>query len=98
MTPLKILQTNLERARAAHDLAFTIVEENDTDLILTSEPNKTILSTPDWTSDNRKDCRNETTGIKGFSKLDGAVRIQWKMFDIYFSYVPPNITMDEFKR
>ncbi|KAK9709304.1 hypothetical protein QE152_g26700 [Popillia japonica] len=39
---LKVLQTNLGRGRAAHDLAYATAKNKGVDIILVSEPNKTI--------------------------------------------------------
>ncbi|CAH1960191.1 unnamed protein product [Acanthoscelides obtectus] len=40
---LRILQTNLGRETAAHDIAFATVAEYNIDLLVVGEPNKTII-------------------------------------------------------
>lgn len=98
---MKILQANLGRARAAHDLAFAAAAENDVDLLVISEVNKTLGRNSAWLVDKREDagvfCRNKNLGIVSCSKLDGAIRIQFDNFDIYCCYISPNITLDRFK-
>jgi hypothetical protein len=40
MTSLKIMHTNLKRARAAHDVAKETAAKNDVNIIVVSELNK----------------------------------------------------------
>lgn len=41
---IKTLQTNIGRARAAHDLAHATVKKRCVDILLVSEPNKSIIT------------------------------------------------------
>ncbi|KAK9711620.1 hypothetical protein QE152_g25370 [Popillia japonica] len=51
----KILQTNLGRGRAPHDLAYATAKEKRVDMMLVSEPNKKIAKEKEWITDERED-------------------------------------------
>lgn len=99
---MKVLQANLGRAWIAHDLAFAAAAENNIDLLMISEVNKTIAKKAEWICDIRVDtavyCRNKNIGITGYAKFDGAVQIQLAGFDIYCCYISPNISLADFKK
>ncbi|KAG5889256.1 hypothetical protein JTB14_025516 [Gonioctena quinquepunctata] len=54
-TGLKIIQANLNRSKAAHDLAFAIAAEKNVDLLIVSEPNKKLIESQAWLKDGRGD-------------------------------------------
>jgi ABC-type uncharacterized transport system substrate-binding protein len=50
-----ILQTNLNRSRAAHDLLEQTVKEENVDVVLVAEPNKKLAEGATWIADKNKD-------------------------------------------
>lgn len=99
---VKILQTNLNRSRAAHDMAHLIAEREGIDIILVGEPNRTLMKNPRWTTDKNIDVavyfRNKDVEVIGLDKREGFIRIQFRKYNIYCCYCSPNISLDEFKR
>ncbi|KAK9693477.1 Endonuclease-reverse transcriptase [Popillia japonica] len=66
---LKILQTNLGRGRAAHDLAYATAKQKGVELLIVCEPNKTITKSSEWIKDERGDVAvlfiNKTLSVTG---------------------------------
>ncbi|KAK9719715.1 hypothetical protein QE152_g22493 [Popillia japonica] len=52
---IRIIQTNLGRGRAAHDLAYATAKQKKVDIIIVSEPNKKIVQSNEWVKDIRVD-------------------------------------------
>ncbi|KAG5869709.1 hypothetical protein JTB14_017546 [Gonioctena quinquepunctata] len=69
-TKMNILQENLGRTWAAHDLVFVVADEKDNDSIRVIKPDKKIDSKSKWIEDNRKNlgifCRHENIGIESY--------------------------------
>lgn len=51
---LGILQLNLGRSKAAHDLANILMREKEADIVIISEPNKKIVNRPYWITNKQK--------------------------------------------
>lgn len=65
MNNIRILQINLNRSRAAHDLALETAQELKADIILLSEPNlRAIKNRKDWICD-----KEQNTAIKILSNI-----------------------------
>lgn len=97
----KILQINLGRARAAHDVAHATAKREKVDIILASEPNKKIIKRCGLT-DEREDAAvilvNKNIRAKGIYRGGGYVRLELENADLYSCYISPNIKIEEFKK
>ncbi|KAK9708598.1 Endonuclease-reverse transcriptase [Popillia japonica] len=51
----KEAKTRRRRGKTAHDLAYAMAKQRDVDMILVSEPNKTIVKRNDWIKDEKED-------------------------------------------
>ncbi|CAH2008354.1 unnamed protein product [Acanthoscelides obtectus] len=98
---LRILQTNLGRETAAHDIAFATVAEYNIDLLIVGEPNKTIIKTQKWISDKRGDVavyfRNREVTVKDIKYYDGFLGLHLEFCTLYCCYISPNIPINEFQ-
>ncbi|KAJ8977860.1 hypothetical protein NQ317_004768 [Molorchus minor] len=96
-----VLQTNLGRCRAAHDIAYAVAGEKKADIIIISEPNVKLVSSHNYLVDNRKDVaiqiRNKHVGINRVEKGEGFVKLLFENWHLYGCYVSPNISFQEFK-
>ncbi|KAK9729861.1 hypothetical protein QE152_g15703 [Popillia japonica] len=52
---MKILQANLRRGRAAHDIAYASAKEIGADILIVGEPNKNTVRGSDWIKDRKGD-------------------------------------------
>ncbi|KAK9731181.1 hypothetical protein QE152_g13940 [Popillia japonica] len=99
---LRILQTNLNRMRAAHDMAFVTAVDLDIDVVVVSEPNKKIIEGKRWCKDKRQDVailfHNQKTRIKRLDIGEGMIAIHFQSFVMYCVYCSPNINLDQFKQ
>lgn len=97
---MKLLQINLGRARAAHDLVIETALAKEVDIIMASEPNKKIAERGRWLKDQRGDAailvRNKQIKMKGFKSAQGWVRLDLETISIYSCYISPNINIKEF--
>lgn len=98
---MRILQTNLGRARAAHDIANLVSKESKVDILVVAEPNKKIVEAPEWIKDEESDvaikCMNKKIGILSTEVGKGYVVIKTKHFNCIACYLSPNITMDRYR-
>ena len=99
---IKILQTNLNRQRAAHDMAFLTSYRLNIDLIIASEPNKSLMkSSCKWKTDSNLDVavyfKNNKLEVANIKIETGFVILQLESFDVYCCYSSPNISLDIFK-
>lgn len=96
----KILQTNLGRMRAAHDLAYATAKHKGFDIIVISEPNKKIIEGNEWIKDKRKDVAvlfvNRMLEVTSVMVEEGYVVVRFEKWDLYCCYLSPNIGMDEY--
>lgn len=98
---MKILQTNLGRAHGAHDVAVLTATEENVDMIVVSEPNKSKTGTAGWISDPNKDVaiyiRNRNIEIGAINKTRGIIILQMQEFDLYACYMPPSLQHHEYE-
>lgn len=98
---MKVLQTNLGRARAAHDLAMTVACEENIDLLIISEPNKNIASSSQYLADSRMDVAvlpiNKSVGIHNHTVRNGYVILDMGGWRIFCCYCSPNISLEDYK-
>lgn len=93
-TQLNLLQTNLGRSYAAHDIAYATSLEKDVDILIAAEPNKKIVSGRNWISDNSKDVGvrliNSNMQVRRVDRGEGVLTISFASFDLVCCYVTPN--------
>ncbi|XP_074026223.1 uncharacterized protein [Leptinotarsa decemlineata] len=98
---LKVLQSNLGRARDAHDNVQIAVREHQTDILIIAEPNKKIVSTGEWLVDTRSDvalkCINRNVGVQNVRKGAGYIILELQEVAILACYISPNIPLDQYK-
>ena len=94
----RILQINLNRSRAAHELALSTAIELGIDILLVSEPNKN-KSKSGWDLDQKSDAAikrfNERARENGSE--DGFVWQRHNNTTIYSCYISPNSGIEEFE-
>lgn len=97
-----LLQINLGRARAAHDMMNVMADRINADLIVVPEPNKKIAKGERWITDVRADVgvlvRNRMCGITGSKACNGFVIVRMGSISVIACYVSPNISACEYKR
>lgn len=97
---LKVLQVNLNRAWRAHDMANLTARKENIDIIMASEPNRTIVKRPGWIADKRSDTAiyflNKSVQVEEVKKQQGYVRLKLKSMWIYCCYVSPNIDIGQY--
>lgn len=101
MKSLKILQTNLGRSRAAHDMAEETAARNDVDIIVVSEPNRRVLKKAGWLKDKRGDVgvyfRNRKLELRQTKAGEGYICIHMAKGALICCYSSPNIALGEFE-
>lgn len=97
----KILQTNLGRCRAAHDIADAVAAEKEIDLVIISEPNVNLVRKGKLLSDNRTDVaisvKNRNVGISKVEKGEGFVKVLFEDWLLVGCYISPNVSIQIFK-
>lgn len=97
---VKILQVNLGRSRAAHDILCATMCEKQIDLAIISEPNIKASENNGYIMDRKKNVaiyiRNKNIGVHSHSSGDGYVCLKWGTWCIYGCYCSPNITLEVF--
>lgn len=97
---LKILQTNLGRGRAAHDLAYATAKQRGVGVLIVCEPNKTITKSSHWIKDERADVAvlfvNKRIPVTDTNVGKGYISIDFGRWVLYCCYLSPNIDMDEY--
>ncbi|XP_072398241.1 uncharacterized protein [Diabrotica undecimpunctata] len=98
---LKILQVNIGRAKAAHDLIHSKALEINADLIIVPEPNKNIVRKFGWITDTRSDVAifllNKSVQIKKITKKEGFIKINMNEVAIVACYISPNINTTQYQ-
>lgn len=98
---LKVMQTNLGRGRAAHDLAYATARKEGVDILLVGEPNKTITKGGEWIKDERGDVAvlliNKKVIVTQTKAGKGYVSISLEGCELYCCYISPNIELEEYK-
>lgn len=98
---MKVLQTNLDRTRAAYDVVDLITREKDIDVTIMCEPNIKITREKGHIIDNRNDVsvhiRNKNIGITNVERNEGYIKIEMTALDMYCCYFSPNRPFQSFK-
>lgn len=88
---LKILQVNLGRASAAHDMAWATAMASSTDVLIITEPNKKLCEKNKWYTDKKKDVAialvNNTVLVNKVYTCEHFVHVQLGETHIYGVYV-----------
>lgn len=99
---LKVIQVNLGRAKAAHDILEATLRQKDFDLAVVSEPNKKISDNPNWvTSVDKGVAIRVCPGSPSIEKVkagNGYVRLRVGRTLICAIYVSPNVSVEVFRR
>ena len=102
MAPLKVLQININRCKAAHDILEHFLKENRIDLVVITEPNKKIATTSDFITDLDIDVAikivNKNIGFNKSHIDSGIVMIDTDSIQILGGYFSPNRSNDEFEK
>lgn len=99
---IKILQANVGRAYAAHDMAYATAVQQGFDILVLGEPNKRRIEGSNWIKDKRKDVGvlflNKNLGTVDHTAREGHVIIRFNEFHMICCYISPNISLQEYKR
>ncbi|XP_072400594.1 uncharacterized protein [Diabrotica undecimpunctata] len=97
----RFLQTNLGRARLAHDLALEAATRRNIDVLIVSEPNLRVVREKGWHADEAGDVavyiRNRKLRIYAIDAHDGYVTIRMERMNVICCYISPNIAMDAYE-
>lgn len=98
---IKVLQANVGRAYAAHDMAHATAVQMGADILVVGEPNKKRVGGADWITDIRTDvgvlCLNKNLGIGGHTAREGHLVIRFRELNMICCYISPNISMEDYK-
>ena len=98
---LEILQINVDRKRITHDLVQSVVNRDNIDVCIISEPNKKISERLKYLTDKRCDAAivvaNRDVVVRGHGGGSGFVWAELDGIVLYGCYVSPNIAMDNFE-
>lgn len=98
---MRVLQTNLGRSPAAHDIAYAVACEKSVDLIIIAEPNIKLACSRGFWVDSRKDIAiqviNKDIGVSRVESGPGFVKVTFDGWQLYGCYVSPNIPLSDFK-
>lgn len=98
---MEFLQINVDRRRAAHELLFQTATKEGIDLILISEPNKSMSKGKTWYKDVRTDAclinRNSNIKVSEWGCGTGFVWIKVEYLYIFSVYISPNSTDNEYE-
>lgn len=98
---MKVIQINLNRCRAAHDVLDCTAREAGADLCLLSEPNKKIVEERGWARDEAGDVaiwqRNSALAVCGRGSGVGFTWIELEGVAVFYScYFSPNKSTEEY--
>jgi hypothetical protein len=89
--PIKILQANVGRAYAAHDLAHATAIQHEADILVLSEPNRKRVETTDWPKDTRTNVAvlilNKSLQVSNHTSRDGYIVIKLRNLSMVCCYV-----------
>lgn len=99
---IKILQANLNRSRAAHDIAHMAALREGVDIIVASEPNQGLCKKYGWLTDQNVDVAvylyNKNIEVDKIKKKNGYLQVKLKEVSLFCCYSSPNIAFTEFNR
>ena len=97
----RVLQTNLGRARASHDLAYAIALERNVDILIVGEPNKKLTRDSKWIVDNGQDVAvwfvSKKIKVNEIRKFDGFLVLILQKLTLICCYISPNIDISRYK-
>lgn len=98
---LSILQVNLNKCVAAHDLLEQTASAMGVDVCLVSEPNKAVAGARRWLVDERGDAAvwvvNKQVKVDEFGSVEGVAWIKLRGGELMLScYFSPNRSLEEF--
>lgn len=97
---IKILQTNLGRARVPHDLAYATAIKKNVDILVVGEPNKRIVQANQWIKDKTEVVAvmftNKNIQVSDIQTEDGYISVKLRKGYIYCCYFSPNISFEDF--
>lgn len=99
----RILQTNLDRQKRAHDLVYKEAIDRKIDIVMASEPNKTTVRNKNyWMKDKKEDAaiyiKNRNIKIHKITGAEGYIKVEMENWNIYAGYFSPNITRENYER
>lgn len=97
---IRVMQTNLNRNKAAWDLALQTAEEKKIDVLMVAEPNKARAKSAGAILDLRKDVAILVTGrirAGAIGRQEGVAALRVGKILLVAGYSSPNISIDGFK-
>lgn len=95
------MQTNLGRARAAHDIAWADVTEQKVDMVVISEPNRSICRNKGLITDGNGNVAlgiiNRRIQIINITPKQNYIHVQLPQAHVYMIYISPNIPFDSYR-
>lgn len=97
----RILQTNLGRAKLAHDIACADAIKNNVDIVVISEPNRSICRKRGWVMDQGANVAfgvvNKRTQLGNIEVRTNYIRVTLPEAHVFMTYISPNIPIHEFR-
>ncbi|XP_072375503.1 uncharacterized protein [Diabrotica undecimpunctata] len=94
---LRILQTNVGRARLSHDLALASAAEGRYDLLVAAEPNPTLVRNRGWFVDDAGvvgvHICNRKLRVYGIDAHMGYISVRMERLNLVCCYISPNIVV-----
>jgi endonuclease/exonuclease/phosphatase family metal-dependent hydrolase len=98
---IKLLQTNLNRSRAAHQLLHKTIQEEEIDVVTISKPNKLIATKERWYMDAEKDVAvkvvNKALKVAGYKPRRHFAAIEIGDVKLISCYASPNSPLENFE-
>lgn len=95
------MQTNLGRARAAHDIAWADVTEQKVDMVVISEPNRSICRNKGLITDGKGNVAlgiiNRRIQIINIRPKKNYIHVQLPQAHVFMIYISPNIPFDSYR-
>ncbi|XP_003742275.1 uncharacterized protein LOC100908452 [Galendromus occidentalis] len=95
---IRVLQINLNRCGAAHELALNTATQLESDILLVTEPNVNKLG-QNWTIDQKNDAAIKVLGSAGTGEKESNDGFLWRThanINFYSCYISPNVDITEF--
>lgn len=97
---INILQINVDRRRAAQEILNQTAKQEKADLILVSEPNRSLLRKKAWYVDEEENVciikATQNVKITKWGKGRGFVWVAMGDIYVYATYISPNVSADGF--
>lgn len=99
---MKIIQTNTNRSKSAHDLAYLTATELEADVIIACEPNRAHIKKRNWITDKSGDVavyiRNKRIQVADARSEQGYIILKFSQFSIICGYISPNIQFEAYEQ